>query len=45
MANVYDLLPQEGGFSYDEEINPHVTQEFTGAIFRFGHSLVTGDIG
>jgi Ca2+-binding RTX toxin-like protein len=29
---------------YDQHIDPTITEEFAGAAFRFGHSLVSGDI-
>ena len=29
---------------YDELLDPRITNEFIVAAYRFGHSLVTGDI-
>ena len=29
---------------YDESLNPQLSNEFMGAGFRFGHSLITGEL-
>lgn len=40
----FSLLSSRHGYSsdYDEDINPSMTNDFTGAAFRFGHSTVQG---
>lgn len=42
----FSLEINSDGYSndYDEEINPSMTNEFTGAAFRFGHSTVQGQL-
>jgi hypothetical protein len=35
------LTPYHG---YDASVDPRITEEFAGAAFRFGHSIVSGDI-
>lgn len=42
----FSLLSNQNGYSidYDDEINPSMTNEFTGAAFRFGHSTVQGKL-
>ena len=30
---------------YDDSVDPRITEEFAGAAFRFGHSIVSGDNG
>ena len=51
MTKKYDLLPrpmvnQFNPFyhGYDESLNPQLSNEFMGAGFRFGHSLITGEL-
>ena len=34
------LAPYQG---YDSNVDPHLTLEFAGAAFRFGHSIVSGE--
>lgn len=42
----FSLAINPNGYSvdYDEQINPSMTNEFTGAAFRFGHSTVQGQL-
>merc|ERR1712133_360926 len=40
----YGLFPRDSGFStdYSDSFDPRINNEFAGAAFRFGHSMVPG---
>ena len=47
--NTFQLKPLEAGSGlatrlYDPNINPSITNEFSAAAFRMGHSLIQGII-
>jgi peroxidase len=44
LAEKFKLLPLREGWAnvYDPYVNPSITNEFSGAAFRFGHSSVDG---
>ena len=46
MMETFGMFPLSRGYStdYDDSFDPRINNEFAAAAFRFGHSLVTGDI-
>ena len=41
---VFDQFDLSFYHGYDESLNPQLSNEFMGAGFRFGHSLITGEL-
>ncbi|XP_012940602.1 chorion peroxidase [Aplysia californica] len=44
VAKIYDLLPGDGDYAYNDIVDPTLSNAFSTAAYRFGHSSIPDDL-